>query len=136
MSISTGAEFMNVTCFSSFYRRGSCSEGGPSCVEALAVLQNELERYMTGLSKRSGMVIGNKIDLPGAWDSYGTLQANTTLPVIPVCGVNGRGVRKVTELLRQQVEALHPKKIVDETHQLFLEELFFSRYHKQPVKAS
>ena len=127
--------FLALFLYFFFFVIGYCRQSGPECVRDLETLKAELELYMPGLTERGGLVIGNKIDMPGAWDAYEHLQGATELLVVPVSSLHGRGVPKVTQSLRDQVEAQLPKPSTSEQRRRFEDELFFSRYH-QPKGSS
>ena len=74
-------------------------------------LQNELELYMKGLTKRPSIIIANKMDLEGAAENLELLKDELSSEVIeflPVSAGNGE-LSDVREKLRSMVESLRQK---------------------------
>lgn len=74
-------------------------------VEDLKALQGEVARYDSELARRPAVVVATKMDLPGAQAGLRALRMATDLPVIPVCGRDGRNVGALAESLRWVMDA-------------------------------
>ena len=70
-------------------------------------LERELELYMKGLSKRAGLVIANKMDLPGADENLELLKAALPpeLPVIALSAATDEDFSQLTDFLRKNIAA-------------------------------
>ncbi|MFA7231777.1 MAG: GTPase ObgE [Victivallaceae bacterium] len=69
-------------------------------------LQNELELYMKGLSKRPAVIVANKMDLPASAENLELLRdelASETLEIIPVTACIGEHIDTFIEKVRQMV---------------------------------
>ena len=79
---------------------------GRDPVNDLKVLRDELEHYMPGLGKRSGIIVANKMDLEGAEENLARLReelASDPIEIVPLAaGMNELGEFK--EKLRTAVE--------------------------------
>ncbi|GBG63856.1 hypothetical protein CBR_g39640 [Chara braunii] len=73
---------------------------GPRPWDQLNCLMEELELFQTGLSKRPSLVVGSKIDEPGAEEALCELRRRASLTVLPVCAVLGEGIEELREELR------------------------------------
>lgn len=76
----------------------------------LAILQNELERYRDGLSRRPAVVVANKLDVTNdgiTARNLEELRRRTDLEVIPVAAIRGENVTALTARLRVIVEGLN-----------------------------
>ena len=74
-------------------------------------LQNELELYMKGLSKRPSIILANKMDLPEAEENLALLReelASETIEIIPI-SAGTDDVGNAREKLRSMVESLRKK---------------------------
>lgn len=70
-------------------------------------LQNELELYMKGLSKRPAVIVANKMDLPESAENLELLRdelSSETLEIIPVSACLGEHIDAFIEKIRLMVE--------------------------------
>ena len=78
--------------------------GQPDPVEQLETLRFELEQYSKGLSRRPHAVIANKIDLPGADESFERLKgyaaSNGIARVISTSAKQGTNLRQILDFVR------------------------------------
>jgi GTP-binding protein len=65
---------------------------GPSPEDAYRVVRAELEAYSPELASRPEIVVGNKIDLPGAPAALRRLRASLGVPAIGLSGLTSKGV--------------------------------------------
>lgn len=64
-------------------------------------LQDELDHYEPGLSRRPQAVVANKMDLPEARSNLEALQSLVTTTVIPVSAVTGQNMEGLVLHLRE-----------------------------------
>ncbi len=72
--------------------------------EDFAALQNELELYMKGLSKRRCIIIANKMDLPESQENFELLKSD--LPeyeIIPISAKECTDIDKIHSFLREKL---------------------------------
>lgn len=79
-------------------------------VQDLRALQAEVARYDAELARRPAVVVATKMDLPGATAGLRALRGSTDLPVIPVCGRDGRNISSLAEAVRWVLEAKASKE--------------------------
>jgi GTP-binding protein len=80
--------------------------------EDFAHLQNELELYMKGLSKRPAIIIANKMDLPESQENLALLREalNTSyLEIIPLSAEKMENIDELISVIREKVEAYKAK---------------------------
>ncbi len=78
-------------------------DGTPSPLEAYRVIREELSRYSPDLALRDELVAASKMDLTGAAESLEALRAALPVPVYPISGVTGAGLRELGEALWDSV---------------------------------
>eukprot|EP00123_Amoebidium_parasiticum_P013652 comp22076_c0_seq1/m.32170 comp22076_c0_seq1/g.32170 ORF comp22076_c0_seq1/g.32170 comp22076_c0_seq1/m.32170 type:complete len:449 (-) comp22076_c0_seq1:355-1701(-) len=69
-------------------------------------LQNELDMYLPGMTKRPSLVVANKIDLPEAEENLNILRTKTPLPVVGVSALERRNISEATSMIRKLVESI------------------------------
>lgn len=72
-------------------------EGSLSPLEAYRTIRGELESYSSELAGRYEIVAANKMDLSGSDDAFDALQTELEVPVLPISGVIGDGLRELRE---------------------------------------
>ena len=83
----------------------------------LASLEQELELYLAGLSKRPSLIVANKMDLPGAEENLAELRkrlAGDVREIIPVSvgvGETGELADKVRALVFARRQELEQEKL-------------------------
>lgn len=73
-----------------------------------AAIQHELGRYSPALAARPQVVVGNKLDLPGAPERLGRLQALGAARGLPVLGISARVGTGIPDLLALVARLLEP----------------------------
>lgn len=71
-------------------------------------LQNELELYMKGLSKRPAIIVANKMDLPESSENLAKLQkelCSNPVEIIPLSAEKSENIATLLEALRKKVTA-------------------------------
>jgi GTP-binding protein len=80
----------------------------------LATLQNELEQYRPGLTKRQSLIVANKADQVAiAKGNLAKLEDKVranNIPVVPVSAKYEKNIVKLTSILRKQVEAIRKQE--------------------------
>ena len=69
-------------------------------------LQNELEEYRPGLSKKSTIIVGNKSDLPEALENYQKLVKSVDWPVVPVSAKEKKNITVLTNIMRKTLSGI------------------------------
>ena len=79
---------------------------GRKPIEDFRILENELEEYMEGLSKRAVLVLANKMDLPEAQANFEEFVSELPkgMDVIPMSAAGGGDFTEITEKLREYVD--------------------------------
>lgn len=68
-------------------------------------LQNELELYMKGLSKRKAVIAANKMDIPESEENLKFLERKiTNCPIIPLSALKKNNTNKLLKVLRNMME--------------------------------
>ena len=81
------------------------SADGVSPWRALEILERELEEYLPGLSKRTGVVIGTKMDAPNAARALETLRTRVApTRVLAVSALESRGTEDVARVIEKEME--------------------------------
>ncbi|KAG1705079.1 Mitochondrial ribosome-associated GTPase 2 [Nymphon striatum] len=75
-------------------------------------LQNELEMYSAGLSRRPHAIIGNKIDMPNANENLQKLQSRVNLPIYAISAKFGDNIPSILIHLRE----LYDKYIINKAN--------------------
>jgi GTP-binding protein len=81
---------------------------GRSPLDDLDLINAELRAYSRALAERQQIVVGNKVDLPGAADraaDVGQRCARRHLPFVAVSAVTGEGVRELVRLIDHVLHA-------------------------------
>ncbi|HUT99529.1 MAG TPA: GTPase ObgE [bacterium] len=78
---------------------------GRDPVEDFAVVLGELNAHSPELAAKVALVIGNKIDLPGATVHVHRMREATGLPVLPLSAVSGVGCDDLISLLARELVA-------------------------------
>lgn len=78
----------------------------------LRILQNELEAYRPGLTKRQSLVVANKADqVRLAKDNLARLQAEfTDIPIVPISARYEKNILKLTSVMRKLVESIREQE--------------------------
>jgi GTP-binding protein len=80
----------------------------------LAILQNELEQYRPGLTKRQSLIVANKADQVAiAKGNLAKLEDKVranNIPVVPVSAKYEKNIVKLTSILRKQVETIRKQE--------------------------
>ncbi len=77
---------------------------GRTPIDDLNSLKQELDFYQDGLSQRGKIIAANKIDEEGSKEHLAELEAQTSLPVYPICAVLGEGCDELLQAIRDAVE--------------------------------
>ena len=81
------------------------SADGVSPWRALEILERELEAYLPGLSKRTSVVIGTKMDAPNAPRALETLRTRVApTRVLAVSALESRGTEDVARVIEKEME--------------------------------
>ena len=81
------------------------SADGVAPWRALEILERELEAYLPGLSKRTGVVIGTKMDAPNAARALETLRKRVApTRVLAVSALESRGTEDVARVIEKEME--------------------------------
>ena len=83
---------------------------GSDPAETLAMLRRELAEYSAELSRRPGLVVGSKLDLPGAAEALERLRSETGAEVLGISALDGEGV---PELIGRLFETLRGRETHD-----------------------
>jgi GTP-binding protein len=86
---------------------------GVSPVDDLQTLQNELESYKSGLTRRPSIVVANKADISNlAKVNLEILKKFTDLPIVPISAKYEKNISVLTNLMRKMVEDEREREIV------------------------
>lgn len=81
------------------------SADGVAPWRALEILERELEAYLPGLSKRTSVVIGTKMDAPNAPRALETLRTRVApTRVLAVSALESRGTEDVARVIEKEME--------------------------------
>ncbi len=78
---------------------------GSDPVRNLAVVREELARFSEALSRRPQVVVGNKLDLPGAQEAADRLEQNVQAPLVCVSAATGQGMDALVAALLRMLDA-------------------------------
>jgi GTP-binding protein len=78
----------------------------------LQTVQEELEKYKVGLSKRPGIICANKADLKGAELNLEELAKRTDMVIVPVSAKYEKNLEYLVDLMRVQVKDCKLKLLV------------------------
>lgn len=79
--------------------------GTPAALDAYRVIREELARYSPELARRAEIVVASKMDLTGSEDALTELRDLLAVPVYPISGVTGAGLRELAEAMWTAVDA-------------------------------
>ena len=84
------------------------SADGVAPWRALEILERELEAYLPGLSKRTSVVIGTKMDAPNAPRALETLRTRVApTRVLAVSALESRGTEDVARVIEKEMEEMY-----------------------------
>ncbi|CAO3600756.1 unnamed protein product [Absidia cylindrospora] len=88
--------------------------GGEAPWDDLKILQNELEQYRPGLTKRQSLIVANKADqVAMAKGNLAILEEKVradNIPVVPVSAKYEKNILKLTAILRKNVERIRQEE--------------------------
>ena len=84
---------------------------GRKPIDDLRILQQELEEYMGGLSKRAVLILANKMDLPESQENYEEflLEAPEDIEVFPLSAASDPDFSEIKEKIRNLVDEVKRK---------------------------
>jgi GTP-binding protein len=89
--------------------------GGKAPWDDLRILQNELEQYRPGLTKRQSLIVANKADQVAlAKGNLAILEEKVRddkIPVVPVSAKYEKNILKLTAILRKNVERIRQQEV-------------------------
>ena len=78
--------------------------GDPDFIDAVSCLKVELDSYRTGLLDKRRLIVGTKLDLPGAHEALARLRdSETGEEVLGISSHSGEGLKELKEILQRIV---------------------------------
>jgi GTP-binding protein len=93
--------------------------GGMSSIDAIKKIEHELTSYNPALKDRIGVVVANKMDLPGAQENYKKLDEyykGKSIKLCPVSAVTNTGLDAFLDTVFLKLQNCEPIKVFDSTY--------------------